>query len=989
LTKVDLYPVTGCNAHSIRTLNLVVAILLLLAAIPSIIPDYATNNRAFASSDDFTFVAAGEFGCSVHENIDGSEKARAIFTEMGRYDPEIVLGLGGYSHQEVIDCWHDDLDDFPTLHSIMHNPAFRPLAIGQSETACEIPDICDGNLNATGRADFLDHFDIQEGSTFHSFNYKGVHFLALDTNIAFEKGSPQFDFVKNDLEMASGNSSLNWIVVFFHRPMYMSECDACGAEEINVNFRNTYQPLFDRNRVDLVIAGGVPAYERFRPLSHSFLNTGQSALIEQITDPKQESYIDPIGQIHLNVGTGGRPVKSWSGSAPETANRVGQAYGFLKVEVVNSRDSLVGSFVDKAASPGRGQDSRVEDSFTLTRNGIFTEREHYSFNAQPEAKRQILVSSNQSLQLGEFTVASWFRTSLEGLDGDEIKRMIANKGRFGEDGNNMNYGIWIDGRGRVQGGFEAQNVAPSLMEIHVSSDREYNDGRWHYAVLTSDGYALTLFVDGVFAPGSKSIRDIRGTTPDHAGAGSFEIGDDSGFADGLKSVFEGEIDEVRVWNRALASHEVWSAYNGIINTNGLVLHKPASRPVAYAGPDQTITEGFQVTLTGSESFDPDGAVFSYEWTQTGGPRIELASTSTAQITFTAPAVGPDGDIVAFSLDVVDNEGLPALSPALVSIIVQDNPAASILADSGPDLSAHEGDLIHLNGSASIAPDGQTLTYYWVQTFGPAVQVENSEDAIATFNIPEIRNADEPVVLTFMLTISDGLRTSRDTITVTINDRVFLANGSQYRDYPDNELFQMSDSFSIAAWITTSMETTGLDEKTPIINKGVFGTDAENENMNYGIWMGCGDFENPECHGGGRIEAGFESANGTDVLVATPLGKDYADGSWHFVIVTYDGQKLKLFINDNQVNTTNTELQPDSGSTLPLRLGANSLYLTGRDYRSQYFTGAIDEISIWNRALTREEVTNIYGGATVTDGRLFHDDFNLSPAEPRMFPGKSE
>ena len=195
------------------------------------------------------------------------------------------------------------------------------------------------------------------------------------------------------MEAASKNVLTKWIVVFFHKPMYRSDCSSCGSHGADIEFRNVYQPLFDRNRVDLVLAGHVPAYERSKPVIHSD-NINQTASIDQITGHALSSYVDPRGQIHITVGTGGKTVSPWSGPAPEAANRVGQTYGFLKVDVNNAENTLTGAFIDKDASPGI-----VQDSFTLSHSGRFSDIEHFALDGLPEISSRISVPSSPSIQL--------------------------------------------------------------------------------------------------------------------------------------------------------------------------------------------------------------------------------------------------------------------------------------------------------------------------------------------------------------------------------------------------------------------------------------------------------------------------------------------------------------------------------------------------------------------------------------------------------------
>jgi hypothetical protein len=84
-------------------------------------------------------------------------------------------------------------------------------------------------------------------------------------------------------------------------------------------------------------------------------------------------------------------------------------------------------------------------------------------------------------------------------------------------------------------------------------------------------------------------------------------------------------------------------------------------PTANAGPDQEVDEGNPVTLDGSKSSDPDGTTgttLTYLWEQLpGGTPVQLSGASTATPTFTAPDVGPNGEILTFELMVTDEDNL--------------------------------------------------------------------------------------------------------------------------------------------------------------------------------------------------------------------------------------------------------------------------------------------------------------------------------------------
>jgi hypothetical protein len=73
----------------------------------------------------------------------------------------------------------------------------------------------------------------------------------------------------------------------------------------------------------------------------------------------------------------------------------------------------------------------------------------------------------------------------------------------------------------------------------------------------------------------------------------------------------------------------------------------------------------------------------------------------------------------------------------------------------------------------------------------------------------------------------------------------------------------------------------------------------------------------------------------------------AVNTWAHVAVTYDGSHLRLFVNGIQVSSREMS-GPMTTSTGVLRIGGNSVW-------GEYFAGRIDEIRIYNRALTPAEI----------------------------------
>ena len=168
------------------------------------------------------------------------------------------------------------------------------------------------------------------------------------------------------------------------------------------------------------------------------------------------------------------------------------------------------------------------------------------------------IESNDQLQLEDFTLGTWFRTNQSSFD---EPAHIVNKGGFNNErtGKNMNYGMWMNTDGTITAGFESD----SGKNIEILSKKKYNDGKWHYGIVLYNSTVLRMDIDGHTIENLETSRtpDTTGDQPLRLGANSLD----------LDKYFNGEVDELRVWNRGLAINELSEIYtNRNFTTNGQV-----------------------------------------------------------------------------------------------------------------------------------------------------------------------------------------------------------------------------------------------------------------------------------------------------------------------------------------------------------------------------------------------------------------------------------
>ncbi len=141
----------------------------------------------------------------------------------------------------------------------------------------------------------------------------------------------------------------------------------------------------------------------------------------------------------------------------------------------------------------------------------------------------------------------------------------------------------------------------------------------------------------------------------------------------------------------------------------------------------------------------------------------------------------------------------------------------------------------------------------------------------------------------------------------------------------------NSSISLSAWVKWEIDPETGESWASIVNKGVDNQYRLHHN---------------------RTNTAFEFALRTSrgnrwIASNTKPEKD----AWYFVVGTYDGKEMRLYVN-GALESTQSWSGMILGSATPLHIGS-------RTVNDRYFNGVLDEVGLWNRALSASEINAIY------------------------------
>ncbi len=450
----------------------------------------------------------------------------------------------------------------------------------------------------------------------------------------------------------------------------------------------------------------------------------------------------------------------------------------------------------------------------------------------------------------EWTYSAWFYPR---SNGTSISALVG-------QGNNPAL-RWGGALNRVYLFLGCLNCSPSYRQIG-SSDLTLN--QWHYAVgvvnLSTDyNQSETLYIDGVRV----SSTSWNSSTLNSTGEGAIVKPSTTHFLnirDSARS-FNGTIDEVMIFSRALTPEEINASYNaGLYKLFRNFTDLPET---TYSYKAYAIDSAGNVNSTEEETL--------------------VLSTAFPDINFTFPTPA--------------NASFQQIDVVPINISTYDANDHSVFID-------WNRSLIGWWNFENISSNG---TVYDGSTYGYTGRLYNSSN-----------------------------------LTVLGKRGQALAMENDYIDTADIDL---TTQFTISAWFRINESKTGSNVHT-IVSKW---EDSSGQKVNYHLDIRLG-----------KLRASISNISGTQGSAPVSGNTTINVGQWYHGAATFKGGILKLYVNGTLDNQTDTHFISLYTGTVKTRIGAFtfpwSLY-------QDEFNGTLDEVMIFSRALSADEIKSLYNAKT--------------------------
>ncbi|MEN9994069.1 MAG: hypothetical protein RL762_726 [Bacteroidota bacterium] len=506
---------------------------------------------------------------------------------------------------------------------------------------------------------------------------------------------------------------------------------------------------------------------------------------------------------------------------------------------------------------GNGNNGLVNGA-TLTTDRFGNSGSAYSFDGVDD---YISVPNSPALNLiGDFSIYSWV--------------MLANPNVASVSTNHMfilSKNAGITGQGTWHLALESYNNLP--YQLHYNADpcfclatmggtsSQIANNNWHQLNVTYNSSTSTLkyYIDGILTYTSSQFTYLNQQTLYSLLIGKENVG--------VPGFFNGKLDDIAIWNRALTAAEIQQLYT---SSDATYSWSPGGETTPSITVSPTTTTTYAVTATANGQ----------------------SSTSTAVVTVTTP---------------------PTITASSLSICAGESTTLTVAASGVAPISPCST----LTGSLSTGIVG-----YWPFCGNASDVSGNGNDGTvngATLTTDRFGNANSAYNF-------DG-----------VNDLIRV---------PHESSLNLLSNYSISIWFMGGDYQNIFNNNWTLISKRDDNGSCCSPNVPYDVFI---PFNNTN-----YAVVGMAYANGNYTFATPPNSNPITSNVWQNITITNSSDNLSFYLNGSNIYSTYLSSAMRNSNISDLLFGS-----VNREFGAEWMNGKLDDIAIWNRALTTAEIQQLY------------------------------
>ena len=526
---------------------------------------------------------------------------------------------------------------------------------------------------------------------------------------------------------------------------------------------------------------------------------------------------------------------------------------------------------------------------------------------------------------------------------------------FYEDSSQINITWWVQ---TVEGNPDNYTDYPNYA---------LSNNNWFHITGTYDGNNLKLYINGELVDNETKSGNINWTySPLACSIGNY-------YDDNEEFYFDGFIDEPRIWNRTLSAEEVYQQYVSNLNkynsTNWNLYVNQLKNATTRLDDGSYTYQVSAIDLVGNQNQTEERNITIDSTVPTFTDIMNQTIEHGTSLGYDINATDANG-ISCFSVNDTTNfqincsgylENNTALNTGLYWLTITVNDTAGNNASTTMWVNVSDTTFPVLD-FISPTPDNDTTTSNTSVEINTSITEENLNEVTYNWNATNYTMYNDSLVLMYNFDNVSGIGENYNG-----NESTIVDVSSQNNDgtWITNETNETTESiWTNSGKYNGAFSFDGYDDYIT--------TDYYNEVGTLSFWFNTRDFHVNHSLFGQRYDSDEESGNwqmhwdedgdhNLRIYAYEPGGgemltdKIFSLDQWYHVVVTSDGSEVNYYVNG----------QHDSTHTFNVELGGGGnddfLYIGGSGENDivESFNGMLDEVRVWNRSLSAEEVYQQY------------------------------